>query len=93
MHNDELGMRRCSCFAISYFANVSRFSQARYEIVIDKLKSLRELGFVKSRKDLLNHFRFLLSTQTIYLLICKERAQSNDDCLSDCRYRRDLFPK
>ena len=60
--------------------------------MIDKVESLCELRLVKGRKDSLNQFRFLLSTQTIYLLVGKERAQSNHDDLSDCRCRRELLP-
>ncbi len=60
--------------------------------MIDKIKCLCELRFVKSRKDSLNQFRFLLSAQTIYLLVCKEGAQSNDEYLADCRCRCELLP-
>ncbi len=85
-------MRHCSCSAFSYFANVSRFHQSQFEIIVDKIKSACELLLVECLKDSPNQFRFLLSAQTIYLLVCEEGAQGYEEYLSDCRYRRELLP-
>src|SRR5579871_291742 len=92
VHDHKLAVRRCSCSAFSYFANVSRFGHSQLEIVVDKIKSACEPLLVKCLKDSLNYIRFLLPAQTIYLLVCDEGAYGYDDYLSECRYRRELLP-
>src|SRR5580704_4296658 len=92
VHDHKFTVRCCSRSTFKYLPNVSRVRQPYRQIVVDKIKGVCEPLLIERFKDSLNQFRFLLSSETIYLLVCKKRAYGYDEYLSDCRRRRELLP-
>ncbi|HEY2473832.1 MAG TPA: hypothetical protein VGI19_03430 [Candidatus Cybelea sp.] len=92
MHDDKFAMGDCSRSAFGDFANVSGLRQPFRQIVVDKIESTGELLFIERGEDLLNQLGFLLPTQSVYLLVRKKSADSDDDELSEARDAHDLLP-